>query len=139
MLCGFLIAVGENLVVLKILRGMRRTVSFQVSRRCHDCVTTEIHTGIILAAIIALLATFIGSATAAERTVGKSVWGPGDEIGLLNVISSESRKAILSRISGGAVCDLSVEYFIGMPSSQAAGDPHYRIWMTHTPHEIVIG
>jgi kynurenine formamidase len=25
-----------------------------------------------------------------------------------------------------------------MPSWQAAGDPHYRIWMTHTPHGTVI-
>ncbi|MCA9624584.1 MAG: cyclase family protein, partial [Myxococcales bacterium] len=28
--------------------------------------------------------------------------------------------------------------FIGMPSWQAAGDPHYRLWMTHTPHGTVI-
>jgi kynurenine formamidase len=49
-----------------------------------------------------------------------------------------SRAAILSRVSGGLAYDLSVEYFIGMPSWQAAGDPHYRIWMTHTPHGTVI-
>jgi kynurenine formamidase len=29
--------------------------------------------------------------------------------------------------------DLNVEYFIGMPSWVAAGDPPYGIWMTHTP------
>jgi kynurenine formamidase len=40
---------------------------------------------------------------------------------------------VLSRLAGGKTYDLSVEYFIGMPSWQAAGDPHYRIWMTHTP------
>lgn len=74
------------------------------------------------------------SANAAERSVGKSPWGPGDEIGRLNLITDSSRAAILSRVNGGSVYDLSVEYFIGMPSWQAAGDPHYRIWMTHTPH-----
>ncbi|MHA7817979.1 MAG: cyclase family protein [Pseudohaliea sp.] len=45
---------------------------------------------------------------------------------------------MLSRLRGGRVYDLSVEYFIGMPSWQAAGDPHYRIWMTHTPHGTIV-
>jgi kynurenine formamidase len=31
------------------------------------------------------------------------------------------------------VFDLNVDYFIGMPSWVAAGDPPYGIWMTHTP------
>jgi kynurenine formamidase len=70
--------------------------------------------------------------------VGKSPWGEQDEIGRLNLMTDESRAAVLSRVSGGRAYDLSVEYFIGMPSWQAAGDPHYRIWMTHTPHGTVI-
>lgn len=74
----------------------------------------------------------------AERVVGTSPWGSSDEIGRLNLITEESRHAILSRIKGGKAYDLSVEYFIGMPSWQAAGDPHYRIWMTHTPDGTVI-
>jgi len=86
----------------------------------------------------ALLLSFAVTANGAERTVGKSPWGPNDEIGRLNLITAESRSNILSRISGGALYDLSVDYFIGMPSWQAAGDPHYRIWMTHTPHGTVI-
>ncbi|MEQ9569047.1 MAG: cyclase family protein, partial [Longimicrobiales bacterium] len=49
-----------------------------------------------------------------------------------------SRAAVLSRLAGGAAYDLSVDYFIGMPSWQAAGDPHYRMWMTHTPHGTVV-
>ncbi len=77
-------------------------------------------------------------AMAADAQVGKSPWGPNDEIGRLNLMTSSSRQAVLSRVKGGAVYDLSVEYFIGMPSWQAAGDPHYRIWMTHTPHGTVI-
>jgi len=78
------------------------------------------------------------SVSAAERRVGQSPWGPNDEIGRLNLITEQSRAAILSRITGGKSYDLSVDYFIGMPSWQAAGDPHYRIWMTHTPRGTVI-
>lgn len=74
----------------------------------------------------------------AANQVGKSPWGTGDEIGRLNLITAKSQQAILSRLSGGTAYDLSVEYFIGMPSWQAAGDPHYRIWMTHSPHGTVI-
>ncbi len=83
-----------------------------------------------------LLASNVTSALASAQ-VGQSPWGPDDEIGRLNLMTAESQSSILSRISGGAIYDLSVEYFIGMPSWQAAGDPHYRIWMTHTPHGTV--
>jgi kynurenine formamidase len=65
--------------------------------------------------------------------VSKSPWGPDDEIGRLNWITPETNKAILEHLSGGHVFDLNVEYFIGMPSWVAAGDPPYGIWMTHTP------
>jgi kynurenine formamidase len=71
-------------------------------------------------------------------SVGRSPWGSDDQIGRLNLMTDASRAAILSRVTGGEVYDLSVEYFIGMPSWQAAGDPHYRIWMTHTPHGTVV-
>ncbi|VAW54399.1 Cyclase family protein [hydrothermal vent metagenome] len=72
-------------------------------------------------------------AAQASTQVGKSPWGAEDEIGRLNLMTSESQSKILSQLSGGNIYDLSVEYFIGMPSWQAAGDPHYQIWMTHTP------
>lgn len=78
------------------------------------------------------------SAMAGDTQVGKSPWGPADEIGRLNLMTIASQQTILSQITGGKVYDLSVEYFIGMPSWQAAGDPHYRIWMTHTPHGTII-
>ncbi|MEH6358610.1 MAG: cyclase family protein [Pseudomonadales bacterium] len=78
------------------------------------------------------------SAHANEKVVGISPWGATDEIGRLNLITPESRVNILSRIDGTAVYDLSVEYFIGMPSWQAAGDPRYQIWMTHTPKGTVV-
>lgn len=65
--------------------------------------------------------------------VSKSPWGPGDEIGRLNWITPESSKAILENLNGTTIFDLSVDYFVGMPSWSAAGDPPYGIWMTHTP------
>ncbi len=74
----------------------------------------------------------------AGASVGASPWGPKDEIGRLNLMDVESRAEVLSRISGGRVFDLSVDYFVGMPSWQAAGDPPYQMWMTHTPHGNVL-
>jgi hypothetical protein len=62
-----------------------------------------------------------------------SEWGPEDEHGATNRNSPESRAAIMARMDGRRVYDLSVDYFLGMPSFQAAGDPVYQIWMTHTP------
>lgn len=92
----------------------------------------------VLALAFALLPALATAAGTAERAVGQSPWGPEDEIGRLNLITEASQDAILSRTSGGKVYDLSVDYYIGMPSWQAAGDPHYRIWMTHTPHGTII-
>ncbi len=91
-----------------------------------------------LTLLAALLALISATAVAGERRIGISPWGADDEIGRLNLITPESQAAILSRVAGGKNYDLSVEYFIGMPSWQAAGDPHYRMWMTHTPHGTVI-
>ena len=90
--------------------------------------------------LLLMTLTFFNSSNAntSERSVGLSPWGADDEIGRLNLMTTESRAAILSRIKGGAAYDLSVEYFIGMPSWQAAGDPHYRLWLTHTPRGTVI-
>lgn len=65
--------------------------------------------------------------------VASSPWGSDDEIGRLNLITPESRRAALQNLNPAVTYDLSVEYFIGMPSWQAAGDPHFQIWMTHTP------
>jgi kynurenine formamidase len=69
--------------------------------------------------------------------VSKSPWGAEDEIGRLNWITPESQKEILERLDGTKVFDLSVDYFIGMPSWSAAGDPKFDIWMTHTPQGSV--
>jgi kynurenine formamidase len=65
--------------------------------------------------------------------VSKSPWGPRDEIGRLNWITRDTNRAILEHLDGRHLFDLNVEFFIGMPSWVAAGDPPYGIWMTHTP------
>ena len=89
--------------------------------------------------ILFLVTLFMfGASVAQPRTVAISPWGDKDEIGRLNLMTPESSATILANISGERIYDLAVEYFIGMPSWQAAGDPHYRIWMTHTPRGSVI-
>ncbi len=90
-----------------------------------------------LAAALLLAAASSGTLAQAPE-VGKSPWGPADEIGRLNLMTPASRAAILARADGRQVYDLGTEYFIGMPSWQGAGDPHYQIWMTHTPHGTAV-
>lgn len=88
---------------------------------------------------IAFSWNLVSLAAMAERPeVGTSPWGPGDELGRLNLMTEASREAILARIQGGKVYDLSVEYFIGMPGWFPAGDPRYNIWMTHTPNGTIV-
>ena len=73
-----------------------------------------------------------------DVTVSRSPWGPDDEIGRLNWMTPELSFEILGRLDGQRIFDLSVEYFKGMPSWIAAGDPLYDIWMTHTPDGAII-
>lgn len=84
------------------------------------------------------LAVAVSAAGATTPEVGKSPWGPDDELGALNRMTAESRAAILARIKGGEVYDLAVDYFIGMPSWHLLGDPRYQFWMTHTPNGTVV-
>jgi kynurenine formamidase len=87
----------------------------------------------------ALGVTSVGASRVLGRpSVGVSPWGPKDELGRLNLMTDESRAGVLARVRGGKVYDLAVEYFIGMPSWQAAGDPPYQMWLTHTPHGTVV-
>ena len=73
-----------------------------------------------------------------RNAVGTSPYGPDDEIGRLNLITPDSRQRVLSRVDPTRIYDLSVEYFMGMPTWVAAGDPSYQIWMSHTPPGTVI-
>ena len=75
----------------------------------------------------------IAARSAEPRTVTKSPFGPGDEIGMLNLMTPETRAAIMAEADYGKMLDLAVEFFQGMPSWTAGGDPPYQIWMTHTP------
>jgi len=70
--------------------------------------------------------------------VSKSPWGPDDEIGRLNWVTPETTKQILESLDGSKLFDLAVDYFVGMPSWTAAGDPSYNIWMTHTPEGSIL-
>ncbi len=91
----------------------------------------------IVLAVLLLTIPFIIHAQQQE-VVGTSPWGPEDEIGTLNMMTEASQLQILSQISSGKTYDLSVEYFVGMPSFHSLGDPGYQYWLTHTPHGTVV-
>lgn len=74
----------------------------------------------------------------ADVKVGKSPWGPDDERGALNLLDESVRAEVLQRADPSRVYDLSVDYFVGMPSFQGAGDPSYQIFMSHTPQGTVV-
>jgi kynurenine formamidase len=88
--------------------------------------------------IIILLSIVLTLHAQKSETVGSSPWGPEDEIGTLNMMNNESRLSVISKIQSGKIYDLSVEYFVGMPSFDALGDPAYQYWLTHTPHGTVV-
>lgn len=73
-----------------------------------------------------------------KEVVGVSPWGTADEIGTLNMMTEESKLKILLKIRSGKTYDLSVEYFVGMPSFHMLGDPAYQFWLTHTPRGTVV-
>lgn len=74
----------------------------------------------------------------ARIKVATSPWGPDDELGALNYLNPEKSVAVLARVDGSRSYDLSIDYFVGMPSFQAAGDPGYQIFMSHTPAGTVV-
>ncbi|KRE38959.1 cyclase [Janibacter sp. Soil728] len=82
------------------------------------------------------------STTADQRLaniqVGISPYGPHDELGALNTLTPERQVSIMARVDASTVYDLSVDYFVGMPSFQAAGDPAYQIYMSHTPNGTLV-
>lgn len=73
-----------------------------------------------------------------QEKVGKSPWGPEDQIGTLNMMTEATQLEVLSNVRSGKTYDLSVEYFVGMPSFHSLGDPGYQYWLTHTPHGTVV-
>ncbi|TVZ60152.1 kynurenine formamidase [Flavobacteriaceae bacterium MAR_2010_105] len=92
-------------------------------------------TSILLGLLLAFPLTVIAQQ---NETVGTSPWGADDEIGTLNMMTDLTRLEVLSQIQSGRTYDLSVEYFVGMPSFHALGDPGYQYWLTHTPHGTIL-
>lgn len=88
--------------------------------------------------VILFLAAVFNLKAQDKEEAGISPWGPKDEIGTLNMMDNKSRLSILSKVNEGKVYDLSVEYFVGMPSFDALGDPAYQYWLTHTPHGTIV-
>ena len=75
----------------------------------------------------------IAAVDAHRHTVSSSPFGPDDQAGMLNMMTPESRAAVLERADPTRLYDLSVEYHVGMPSWAGLGDPTYQFWMSHTP------
>jgi kynurenine formamidase len=80
----------------------------------------------------------IAARTATFREVSKSPFGADDQIGMLNLMTPESRARALAEADVAHPFDLAVEYFVGMPSFTAAGDPPFQISLTHTPTGTVL-
>lgn len=78
-------------------------------------------------------ANTIAAAAASFREITESPFGQDDEVGMLNLMTPQSMRSVLSRADAGHTLDLSVDYFLGMPSFTAAGQPPYQISMTNTP------
>lgn len=92
-------------------------------------------------AVLGLLCVAAAAAGASEKPLsraGRSPWGPADEIGTLNMMTAASRRAVLARLDGERLYDLSVEYFVGMPSWYLLGDPRYQFWLTHSPRGTAV-
>lgn len=87
--------------------------------------------------ILLSAALYVALNSTSPQFVGTSPWGESDEIGRLNMMTPQRKADVMARVDASHVYDLSVEYFVGMPSWQAAGDPHYQFWMTHTPRGAV--
>lgn len=88
--------------------------------------------------IIVTLLPIIAVKAQQKEAVGESPWGPQDEIGTLNMVTESSQLQILSEVSSGKAYDLSVDYFVGMPSFHSLGDPGYQYWLTHTPNGTIV-
>ena len=80
----------------------------------------------------------IAAYNAKVRVASMSPFGPDDQIGMVNLMDSESIRRVMSEIDPHKVFDLAVDYFVGMPSFTLAGDPPYQIWMSHTPAGSIV-
>jgi kynurenine formamidase len=79
----------------------------------------------------------IAAFRATARTVTSSPFGPDDQIGMLNLVDAASAATVLAEADPWKVFDLSVDYFVGMPSFTAMGATSYQMWMSQTPRGTV--
>src|SRR3981189_403966 len=75
---------------------------------------------------------------AKKNEVSRSPFGPEDEIGMLNLSTASTRAELLGRLDGTHIFDLSVDYFVNMPSWTQSGDMGFQIWLSHTPSGSVL-
>lgn len=75
----------------------------------------------------------IAALAAEHRRPTASPFGPSDEIGMLNLATAGAAARVLRHVDGGRVFDLAADFFVGMPSFTAGGDPPFQMWMTATP------
>lgn len=75
---------------------------------------------------------------ATKGQVSSSPFGSDDQIGMLNLLTSEVAREYLARAKGSEVFDLSVDLFMDMPTWTEGGEPPYSIWMVHTPQGTVV-
>jgi len=103
-----------------------------VVKRLHEFVRK------VLVTLLLSITTMDYSFSQLKEEVGISPWGEMDEIGTLNMMTEETKLEVLSKIKAGKTYDLSVEYFVGMPSFHVLGDPAYQYWLTHTPRGTAV-
>jgi kynurenine formamidase len=76
----------------------------------------------------------IAAYRAASHSASASPFGPDDETGMPNLVTPAAMRSILEVVDLHKVIDLSVDYFVGMPSwNSLTGDNPFQIWMSHTP------
>lgn len=75
---------------------------------------------------------------AKKNEVSRSPFGPEDEIGMLNLSTAGTRAELMSRLDGSHIFDMSVDYFVNMPSWTQSGDMGFQIWLSHTPSGSIL-
>jgi kynurenine formamidase len=88
--------------------------------------------------VLAVLMASTASLASEPERVGTSPFGSQDEIGMLNKVTPDSVFKVLRRISSGKTYDLSVEFYVGMPSYYFLGQPRFQIWNVHTPQGTIV-
>src|SRR5690348_7195747 len=79
----------------------------------------------------------IAARTARHGHPSSSPFGPQDEIGMLNLADAGAAARVMSEVDASRTFDLAVDFFVGMPSFTAGGDPPFQIWMSATPSGMV--